>query len=142
MDTTIIAALVGAVIGSAASLIGTWLQSYLGHGHARENALIDARRATYSRLLSAGMSEDSYPPDFMPSGRYDANVQQEVDTYNEKVRGWRKGRQQLKAIATEALLLAESEALKERLKEFIQSNNPNKRLTGIESLMREELRIL
>ena|SRR3989344_4581181 len=141
MGSTIVAAITGAVIGSLASLLGTWLQSYLGRRQTQEHSLLEARRVAYSRLLFAVISEDTYPPEYMPSVMIGTKFEDEIGAHNEKLRLWRKGRRELKAVATEALLLAKEDALRDKLKEFIQSNNPDHRLTGIEAIMREELDI-
>lgn len=144
MDPVILAAiigLIGVIVGAVLALGGTLLQSYLGHRQARDRILLESRKAVYSRLLFAVVSEDAYPPDFVPLGVFNINSQDEVAMYNEKVNVWRKGRKNLKAVASEVLLLTENSELRRILKEFIRSNDPDHKPVGIESLMREELGI-
>jgi len=131
---TIVATMIGAVIGSLASLGGILLQSYLESSRMSDHSLREARRAVFSRLLFAVMSEETYPS--VPNTLLGDT---EITKHNEKLNLWRKGRRELKGIASEALLLTSSEELKNRLKEFIGTKNPSISLVGIEKLMRQEI---
>ncbi len=97
---------------------------------------METRLSTYAKLLSATKSEERYPPN-APTGMTAA----EVDAYNAKVNEWRKNRKVIKGIATEAFLLAGNLHLQEKLSEFISNDNPDFRITDVETLMRTEIGI-
>ena len=128
------------IITGAFSLFGVWVGSSLSRRQARHQFLMEARRTVYARLLSAITSEDNYPRDIY--GAADAYSEEKVAEYNRKVDEWRKNRRKIKGLATEALLVTQSESLSNKLSEFISSRDPdNSSLRGVQDLMRKEIGI-
>ena len=129
--------IIGWTLGIVSSLGVTWLQAYLTRKQSRGQTLMETRLSTYAKLLSAAKSEERYPS----IGRANIITAIGIDAYNAKVNGWRKNRKAIKGIATEAFLLAGNHDLQKKLSEFISTDNPDSRITDVDTLMRTEIGI-
>lgn len=129
--------ILGWLLGTASSLLGILLQYFLTHRQTKIQSLIEARRVVYAKLVSATMSEWKYPGE--PSR--EALSEDRINKFNEHLNEWRRNRKAIKSLAAEALLLAQNSDLRQKLKEFISSSDPEKRLVEIEELLRREIEI-
>jgi hypothetical protein len=125
------------IVGWLLGIISSTIQSILSKDQLQKQTIMEVRLSTYSRLLSAVISEERYPP-IASAGMVE---QYDVDAFNSRMNEWRKNRKQIKAIATEVLLLTNSPQLKIKLKEFISNDNPDFRIQDIEELMKDEIGI-
>lgn len=146
MDQTIIVALVGAVaviVGALIALGGVVLQSWLTNKSKKNQSLLEARRVTYAKLLSASISEESYPiftPD--PINQYKETANEDaVQKFNEKMTVWRTNRRNLKGFAAEALLISDDNKLKDELRKFINNADPDYTLKHLENDLRKDISI-
>ena len=132
----IIILIIGWSLGFISTFIFTLVQAYLTRKQDQGKILMETRFSTYARLLFSVKSEER-----CPQGSHAGVTSEESDLYNSKVEEWRKNRRVIKGIATEAFLLSSGSDLKKRLSEFISSDNPDFRVTDVESLMRNEIGI-
>lgn len=125
------------IFGWLLGTVGTVLQYFLTRRQTRIRSLVDMRRVTYAKLVSVSMSEWKYPG--TPSR--EAFSEDQYNKFNEHLNEWHRNRKMIKSVAAEALLLTQNFDLQHKLKEFISSPDPEKRLVGIEELLRKEIEV-
>jgi biopolymer transport protein ExbB/TolQ len=131
--------LITLITGASISIFSIFLGSFLSRRQAKDQFLMETKRTVYAKVLSAAISEDKYPPDIL--GTAEAYFEEKVTEYNRRLLEWRKNRKVIKGLAAEALLVTQGEVLRNKLSDFISSNDPDKNLQGLEGLMRKEIGI-
>ncbi len=126
----------GVLITTIATLVGVWLGSRLNNLGSEKLAMQEAKRVTFAKLLSLAHSEERYG-----FGEHRGMTDAEVVEFNRRLREWREKRREIKGAASEALFLSKSEALRTRLRGFINTDDPDHTLRGIEDLLQAELEV-